>query len=209
MNQEDQRIKRYRPPRNEDMDRRSNMWKMERALNDEATGQKKGANFVHERNNRSHRPATKSPIDIAIIGSAPFEQHMKNKNTEVFVTSLYEIDRTIEDKRFEERQAEEMAEQELIRQRLPQQYKEYSDVFSKAASDELPPHQPNDYQIHLEEGTHPEQTIGHSPLYKQSQEELEAAQEYVIDNLFKGFIGPSTAPYTSPILMAQKPGGGL
>ena len=49
-----------------------------------------------------------------------------------------------------------MAEQELIWQQLPQQYKEYSDVFSKAASDELPPYQPNDYQIHLEEGTYPE-----------------------------------------------------
>ena len=34
-------------------------------------------------------------------------------------------------------------------------------------------------------------TIGHSPLYKQSGEELEAACEYVIDNLSKGFIGPS------------------
>ena len=102
-----------------------------------------------------------------------------------------------------------MAEQELIQQQLPQQYKEYSDIFLKAASDELPPHWPNDYQIHLEEGTHPEQTIRHSPLYKQSQEELEATQEYVINNLFKGFIGPSTVPYTSPILMAWKPGGGL
>ena len=102
-----------------------------------------------------------------------------------------------------------MAEQELIRQRLPQQYKEYSDVFSKAASDEMPPHRPNDYRIHLEDGTNPEQIIGHSPLYKQSREELEAAREYVIDNLSKGFIGPSAAPYASPILMARKPGGGL
>ena len=87
----------------------------------------------------------KSPIDIALIRSAPFEQHMKHKNTEVFITSLYKIDWTIEDKWLEEQQAEEVAEQELIQQQLPQQYKEYSDVFSKAASDELPPYQPNDY----------------------------------------------------------------
>ena len=97
----------------------------------------------------------------------------------------------------------------MIQQWLPLQYKEYSDVFSKAASDELPPHQSNDYWIHLEDGTLPEQTIGHSPLYKQSWEELEAVCEYVIDNLSKGFIGPSAAPYASPILMAWKPGGGL
>ena len=56
----------------------------------------------------------KSPIDIALIGSAPFEQHMKCKNMEVFITSLYKIDWTIEDKWLEEQQAEEMAEQELI-----------------------------------------------------------------------------------------------
>ena len=68
---------------------------------------------------------------------------------------------------------------------------------------------PKTIKIHLEDGTHPEQTIGHSPLYKQSREELEAAREYVIDNLSKGFIGPSAAPYASPILMARKPGGGL
>ena len=215
MNQEDQQIERYRPPRSEDMDRRSNMWKMGRALNEKMIGQTREEHSVHERNtpdatlDRSYCQTMKSPVDIALIGSAPFERHMKRKNTEVFITSLYEIDRTIEDKRLEERQAEEMAEQELIQQRLPQQYKEYSDVFSKAASDELPPHRSNDYQIHLEDGTHPEQTIGHSPLYKQSREELEAAREYVIDNLSKGFIGPSAAPYTSPILMARKPGGGL
>ena len=208
MNQEDQRIERYRPPRSEDMDRRSNMWKMERALNRE-TPDRSHRPVIKSPDSRSYRPAMKSPVDIALIGSAPFERHMKHKNTEVFITSLYEIDRTIEDKRLEERQAEEMAEQELIQQRLPQQYKEYSDVFSKAASDELPPHRPNDYQIHLEDRTLPEQTIGHSPLYKQSREELEAAREYVIDNLSKGFIGPSAAPYASPILMARKPGGGL
>ena len=41
---------------------------------------------------------------------------MKRKNTEVFITSLYEIDQTIKDKQLEEQQAEEMAEQELIQQ---------------------------------------------------------------------------------------------
>ena len=164
MNEEDQRTARYRPPRNEDMDRRSNMWKMERALS--------GQNNSGTTPDRSHqhliRSARRTTIDIAIIGSAPFERHMKQKNSEIFITSLYEIDRIIKEKRLEEQQAEEAKEQELIQQRLPAQYKEYSDVFSKAASDELPPHRSNDYQIKIEEGASPEQTVGHSPLYKQS-----------------------------------------
>jgi hypothetical protein len=40
-------------------------------------------------------------------------------------------------------------------------------------------------------------------------EELEAAREYILDNLHKGFIIPSNTPFASPILMAEKPGGGL
>jgi len=40
-------------------------------------------------------------------------------------------------------------------------------------------------------------------------EELQAAKQYIIENLYKGFIEQSNAPFTSPILMAKKPGGGL
>ena len=51
--------------------------------------------------------------------------------------------------------------------------------------------------------------VGYSPLYKQTAEELEAAQDYIMDNLSKGFINPGAAPFASSILMARKPGGGL
>ena len=73
----------------------------------------------------------------------------------------------------------------------------------------MPPHQPNDYQIGLEETHTPEQIIGYSPLYKQSAEELAAACDYIIDNLSKRFIGPSTASFASSILMTQKSEDGL
>ena len=86
---------------------------------------------------QSYHQTMKSPVDITLIELASFEQHKKHKNTEVFITSLYKIDWIIEEKQLKEQQVEEMDEQELIQQQLPQQYKEYSDVFSKAASDEL------------------------------------------------------------------------
>lgn len=76
-------------------------------------------------------------------------------------------------------------------------------------SDELPPRRPNDYKIELEEGKTAEPTVGYSPLYKQTAEELEAVRDYIMDNVNKGFIGPSAAPFASPILMVRKPGGGL
>ena len=81
------------------------------------------------------------------------------------------------------------------------QYKEYSNMFFKTALDKLPPHQSNNYQIKIKEGACLEQTVGYSPLYKQSWEELEVAHEYIINNLSKRFIRPSNAPYTSLILM--------
>ena len=126
MNQEDQQIEQYQPPQSEDMDWCSNMCKMGRALNEETIEQIGREHFIHEWNtpdailDQSYHQTMKSPFDIALIGSAPFEQHMKHKNTEVFITSLYEIDWMIEDKQLEEWQAEEMAEQELIWQCLPQ-----------------------------------------------------------------------------------------
>ena len=65
-------------------------------------------NFIHEQNPSSETPEQsyhqmmKLPhhvtVNIALIGPAPFKRHMKNKNTEVFITSLYKIDWTIEDK---------------------------------------------------------------------------------------------------------------
>ena len=76
-------------------------------------------------------------------------------------------------------------EEEMVQQLLPEQYQEYADVFSKAASDKLPPQWMNDYKVTLEEGKTVESMVGYSLLYKQTAEELEAAQTYILDNLGK------------------------
>jgi hypothetical protein len=70
----------------------------------------------------------------------------------------------------------------------------------------LPPHRGEfNYKVKLEQ----ENAVSYRPLYKMNTEELEAVREYILDNLHKGFIIPSNAPFASPILMAEKPGGGL
>lgn len=43
------------------------------------------------------------------------------------------------------------------------------------------------------------QRLGYSPLYEMSTEVLEAAREYIINNLNKVFIVPSQSSYASPI----------
>lgn len=178
---------------------------MSRALQ----GQEISATATKSKPQRRTTSQSTVQTDIATIGAAPFQRYMKKKDTEVFITSLSEIDRILEEKRVEERREEDHQEQELVEQLLPKPYQDYADVFSKAASDELPPHRTNDYRIELEEGKTAESEVGYSPLYKQTAEELEAARDYIVDNLNKGFIGPSAAPFASPILMARKPGGGL
>ena len=129
----------------------------------------------------AHKPT--GSLDIAMIGAAPFHWHLAKKGLEAFITSLSEIDCVIQEK--QEVGKAEPNEEEMVQQLLPEQYQEYADVFSKAASDKLPPRWTNDYKVTLEEGKTVESMVGYSLLYKQTAEELEAAQTYILDNLGK------------------------
>ncbi|QGA19827.1 hypothetical protein EYB26_007522 [Talaromyces marneffei] len=141
-------------------------------------------------------------MDIALIRASRFLRNTKDRKTETFITSLSEIEKAIEDKRAEDRSVQEERE---IKEQLPEQYHEFVDVFSKIKSDELPERKEYDHRIELEK----EVELGYCPLYRITAEELQAAKDYIVENLDKGFIVPSNAPYASPILMAKKPGGGL
>ena len=148
-------------------------------------------------------------MDIYCIGAVGFYQTLIKPDATPFVTSLYKIDRLIEQKEIEEIQKEsvqeELTNEELITQKLPSQYNDFRDVFSKAASDMLAPHWKYDLKIELE-GKH---DLGFSPLHQYSAEELRACKKYLIENLNKGFISPSQAPFAAPILFARKANGGL
>ena len=140
-----------------------------------------------------------------MIGGPGFHRHLQKPGNEIFITSLYEIDRIIEEKQ-RSPELEKLAEEQTIRATILTEYLEYVDVFSKKESDTLPPYRGlADHRVELEG----EVKLGYCPLYKQSAEELEAAKQYIVDNLHKGFLIPSTAPFSSPILIARKPRGGL
>ena len=112
-----------------------------------------------------------------------FYYNMYKRENEIFVTSLYEIDRLIE----EALQDEDEETREEIERRLPAAYKDYVDVFSKMASDQLPPHRLYDHKIQLEA----DHSLGFHLLYKQTAKELLATKQYLIENLGKGFINTS------------------
>jgi transposase InsO family protein len=145
-------------------------------------------------------PLPMPSVRLAVIGTAGFHRHMKNSQNETFVTTLYEIDRILEEKQ------SHWAEEHETKQVIPAWYHDYADVFSKRDSDTLPPHRGStDHRIILEEGLTP----GYCPLYKQSEEELRAAKEYITKNLAQGFIEPSDAAFASPILVVRMPDGRL
>ena len=97
-------------------------------------------------------------------------------------------------------------EKDQIRKKLPGEYHDLFDVFDKQEAKKLPSHSAYDHQIVLEQ---PTTVLGHSPLYGMSPERLRVCKEFLEENLAKGYIKASSAPYAAPVLFAQKPGGGL
>ena len=153
------------------------------------------------------KPTDLPPVDICCIGAVGFYRNLVQPDTVAFTTSLYEIDRIIEEKETLAQEEDELTDEELVERKLPHRYREFKDVFSKAASDMLPPHRPYDHKIEIEPDK--ENVLGYTPLREQSIAELQATKQYIVDNLAKGFIEPSQAPFASPILFAKKPNGGL
>jgi hypothetical protein len=156
------------------------------------------------------RPKNLPHVDIYCIGLEGFKRAARQPDATVFVTSLYEIDRMIEDREiesiWEDLAQQELTNEDLIEQKLPRQFGDLKDFFSKAASDVLAPHRNYDLKIELEKDT---ADLGFSPLRHHTLEELQACKQYLVDNLSKGFIGESQALFAAPILFARKANGGL
>ena len=88
-----------------------------------------------------------------------------------------------------------------VKKKLPHQYWEFTEVFSKAASDQLPLHKNKiDYNIVLKE----KNNLISSLLYSMSLKQLKLVKTYLKDHLKKNFIVFSNAPYTSSVLFAKK-----
>ena len=66
---------------------------------------------------------------------------------------------------------------------VPEDYHEFTDVFSKGKADMLPPHHSYDLKIDLKEGTLPP-----NHMYSLSQSELETLQAFIEEHVNIGFI---------------------
>ena len=86
---------------------------------------------------------------------------------------------------------------------IPDDYKEYLDVFSKASARTLPPHRPGvDHVIKFIDPN----KLPVSRLYGRSQEELAAEKAFLEEFEPIGFVRPSDSPVASSSMFAHSPG---
>jgi hypothetical protein len=89
---------------------------------------------------------------------------------------------------------------------IPEDYHEFTDVFSKGKADMLPPHRSSvDLKIDIENGAPPPP----SRMYSLSGTELEALHTFIEEHIHIGFICPSNSPHGAPILFVRKKDGSL
>ena len=89
--------------------------------------------------------------------------------------------------------------------RIPAKYQAFTKVFSKKKVNKLPVHGTHNHAINLEGTGDPP----FDPLYNLSGNELKVLQDYLADNLVKGFIRALTSPSGVPILFVKKNDGTL
>ena len=79
-------------------------------------------------------------VDVYAIGAVGFYRNLRQPGATAFTTSLYEIDSLIQTKQSAQVADEDLTDEQLLDRKLPAQYQEFRDVFSKSASNILPPH---------------------------------------------------------------------
>jgi hypothetical protein len=89
---------------------------------------------------------------------------------------------------------------------VPLVYFFFKDICDKRALDQLPPRRTViNHKIKLTQANN----LSYSPLYQITTEKLLAIKEYLLKNLYKGFIVPSSSFFASPVLFVAKPNNSL
>jgi hypothetical protein len=89
---------------------------------------------------------------------------------------------------------------------IPEDYHDFTDIFSKGKADTLPPHRSSvNLKIDIENGALPPL----SQMYSLSRTKLEALHTFIEKHVCIGFICPSNSPHGVPILFVHKKDGSL
>ena len=106
---------------------------------------------LHKQKGTSHKtqPKVSSIIDIYMVSANVIYFYAKKPGSEMFITTLHEIDKLLED-RIDDLPEDEETEY-LLDTTLPKPFQINQDTFSKRASHILLPHRPYDHKIVLNE----------------------------------------------------------
>ena len=152
----------------------------------------------------SVEPANKTnkPLDLALIGGAPFMHLAKSKKqkAEIFAISMRDIEYQLN------KTTEPVTNPKTV---VLAEYHDFLDVFSKEVSDTLRLYGKYDHKIELLKDKDLASNLGHSALRGMSTPQLEFVKKFLEEHLKKGFIEASSAPCSSPILLAKNPGEGI
>ncbi|KAI2661215.1 Transposon Tf2-9 polyprotein [Labeo rohita] len=88
---------------------------------------------------------------------------------------------------------------------IPEEYQDLLEAFSTIKATHLPPHRAGDCAIDLVPGALPPRGC----VFPLSQPESEAMNQYIQEELAKGFIRPSTSPASAGFFFVKKKDGGL
>ena len=97
-------------------------------------------------------------------------------------------------------------DKQTFEQMVPPQYRQYKKVFSEEESHRLPQHQPWDHTIDLKSDA-PE-TL-RSKVYPMPLNEQQELDNFIQENLAKGYIRHSQSPMASPFFFVKKKDGSL
>ena len=110
------------------------------------------------------------------------------------------IERIMEEKEDEE---EDLMELRATDEMVPQRFHKYLKVFEKKDLERIPMRKAWDHAINLREGF----VLKKGKIYPLSRVEREKVQEFVKNQLRKGYIRPSKSPQTSPVFFVPKKDG--
>ena len=144
-----------------------------------------------------------------MIRAAAFQTVTHQKGTQLFFIVMSKLDKQLAGSKDDVHlnKISEMTEDERkdLGTKVPREFHDFLDVFDRKAAEVLPPNWTYHHKIEIDsDGPLPK-----SWLYPISQFKLEKTEEYLEENLRKGFITPSNALYASPILCVQKSNGDL
>src|SRR5438445_2300998 len=87
-----------------------------------------------------------------------------------------------------------------VRDKLPNEIKEYADVFIERPVGQLPTRKPWDHYVDLKEGFIPQK----GRIIPLPMGDVQKIKEFIEENIKKGFIRPSKSSQTAPIFFIPK-----